>query len=56
MADGAFLDTKGGPIHTPDIGAIDEGLISISEMKSHTYNPVKKIKASNISYDGAPTK
>ena len=36
MADDAFLNTKGGPIHTPDIGAIDEGLVSISEMKSHT--------------------
>ena len=33
--DGSFLYPMGGPIHTPDSGTIDEGLISISAMKSH---------------------
>ena len=45
-----------GPIHTPNIGPIDEGLISISAMKSYPYNPVKEINAHDISYDGTTTK
>ena len=45
-----------GPIHTPNIGPIDEGLISISAMKSYPYSPVKEINAHDISYDGTTTK
>ena len=30
-----FGTPRVGPIHTPNIGSIDEGLISISAMKSH---------------------
>ena len=45
-----------GPIHTPNIGPIDEGLISISAMKSYPQSPVKEINAYDISYDGTTTK
>ena len=45
-----------GPIHTPNIGPIDEGLISIPAMESHPYGPVKWINAHDISYDGTTTK
>ena len=41
-----------GPIHTPNTGPINEGLISISIMKSHPLSPVKRIKAYDISYHG----
>ena len=44
------------PIHTPNIGSIDGGLISISAMESHPYSSVKIIKAHDISYDGTTTK
>ena len=45
-----------GPIHTPIIGPIDEGLISISVMESHPKSRVKRIKAHDISYDDTTTK
>ena len=45
-----------GPIHTPNIGLIDERLISIPAMESHPLGPVKRIKAPDISYEGTTTK
>ena len=51
-----FGTPRVGPIHTPNIGPIDEGLISIPAMESHPYSPVKRIKAPDISYDGTTTK
>ena len=44
------------PIHTPNIGPIDEGLISISAMESQSYCPDKRINAPDVSYDGTTTK
>ena len=44
------------PIHTPNIGPIDEGLISISATKFHLLRPVKRNKIHDISYDGTTTK
>ena len=44
------------PIHTPNIGPIDEGLISIPAVESHPYSPVKRIKAPDISYEDTTTK
>ena len=44
------------PINTPNIGPIDEELISISVKESHRLSPVKRIKAHNISYEGITTK
>ena len=45
-----FVTPRVGPIHTPNIGHIEEGLISITAMKFHPLNPVKRIKAHDISY------
>ena len=45
-----------GPIHTPNIRRIDEGLISISAMKSNPFSPVKRINAHDLSYDGTTSK
>ena len=55
-ADGPFCTPKVGPIHIPNIGSIDEGLISISAMESHPYSPVTRINAHDISYDRTTTK
>ena len=51
-----FETPRVGPIHTPNIGPIDEGLISIPAMESHPYSPVKRIKAPDISFDSTTTK
>ena len=51
-----FGTPRVGPIHTPNIGLSDEGLISISAMKYNPWDPVKKINAYVISYDGTTTK
>ena len=51
-----FGTPRVGPIYTPNIGPIDEGLISISTMESHTKSPVKRIRAHDISYDGTTNK
>ena len=37
-----------GPIHTPNIGPIDEGLVSISAMETYPETPVMRIKAHEI--------
>ena len=51
-----FGTPRVGPIHTPNIGPIDEGLISISAVESHPLSPVKRIKTHDISYSGTTTK
>ena len=51
-----FGTPRVGPIHIPNVGPIDDGLISISAMKSNPWNPIKKICAHDISYDGTTTK
>ena len=51
-----FGTPRVGPIRTPNIGPIDEGLTSISTMESHPWSPVKRIRPHDISYDGTTTK
>ena len=43
-----FGTPRVGPIHTPNIGPIDEGLISISATKFHLLRPVKRNKIHDI--------
>ena len=50
-----FGTARVGFIYTPDIGLIDEGLISISAMKSNPKNTVKRIKVHELSYGGTTT-
>ena len=45
-----------GPIYTPNIGPINEGLISISAMKSNPKSPVTIIKAHDESHDSTTSK
>ena len=45
-----------GSINTPNIGPIDEGLISMSATEFYPYSPVKRIKAHEISCDSTTTK
>ena len=48
------VGTQGvGSIHTPNIGPIDEGWISISSYDSRPQGPVQRIKRHGISYDGS---
>ena len=51
-----FGTPRVGPIHTPNIGPIDKGMISISAMESQPWSPVKIIESHDISYYGITTK
>ena len=51
-----FGTPRDGPIQTPNIGPINEGLISMSAMESHPESLDKIFKAHDISYDGTTTK
>ena len=51
-----FGTQRVGPIHTPNLGPIDKGFISLSAMESHPESPVNRKNAHGISYDGTTTK
>ena len=51
-----FGSPRVGPINTPNIGPIDEGLIWISAMESHPWSQVKRIEEHDISCHGTTTK